>query len=383
MNLDSDGHSQINHGSLIDFLQTRIPFDLSESWDNCGLQAGSRRWPLQGVLCCLDFSCGVIAEAQDVGANFIFSHHPLFFKPLQRLDLDVFPGNLLHQALRAGITLYSAHTNLDSVAGGVNDHLAQLLGVTGCLPLTPHFRKLYKLVTFVPSAEVDRVGDALFAAGAGRLGEGRYSECSFRSAGVGSFHPAPGAAPKVGEIGRKNLVDEIRFETVLDQDCLASVLEGLQQAHPYEVPAYDLYPMQFSDKECGSGRIGELENDMSLKEFADLVKLRLGTASLRLIGGEPERRVKKIALCGGSGFSFYKEAQAAGADLFITGDIKYHEAREVIDQDGIPILDAGHFATERPVLEGCAAWCREFLSACKTSIPVTISHSEREPWVVL
>ncbi len=383
MNSDPGGNSQINHGTLIDYLKAKIPSGLSESWDNCGLQVGSRQWPLHGVLCCLDFSGAVIAEAQAVGANFIFSHHPLFFKPLKRLDLDLFPGNLLQQALSAGITLYSAHTNLDSVAGGVNDHLAKLLGVTDSLPLISHFRELYKLVTFVPLAEADQVGAALFAAGAGCLGEGRYSECSFRSSGVGSFRPAPGSAPRVGEIGRMNLVDEIRLETVLDKNLLASVLKGLRQAHPYEVPAYDLYPMQLPDEACGPGRIGELEDNMILAEFADLVKFRLGTTSLRLIGGDPERKVKKIALCGGSGFSFYKQAQAAGADLFITGDIKYHEAREVVDQGGIPILDAGHFATERPVLEGCAAWCREFLSDYSAPVAVAISHSEREPWVVL
>ncbi|MEA3334115.1 MAG: Nif3-like dinuclear metal center hexameric protein [Pseudomonadota bacterium] len=383
MNPDSGGNSLINHGILIDYLKAKIPSGLSEPWDNCGLQAGSRQWPLHGILCCLDFSGAVFAEAQVTGANFIFSHHPIFFKPLKRLDLDVFPGNLLQQALSSGITLYSAHTNLDSVAGGVNDHLAKLLGVTDCLPLIQHLRELYKLVTFVPAAEVDRVGAALFAAGAGRLGAGRYSECSFRSLGVGSFRPAPGAAPRVGEIGRMNLVDEIRLETVLDKDRLESVLEELRQAHPYEVPAYDLYPMQLPDEACGSGRIGELEDDMILAEFADLVKLRLGISSLRLIGGEPQRKVKKIALCGGSGFSFYKSAQAAGADLFITGDIKYHEAREVIDQGGIPILDAGHFATERPVLEVCAAWCREFLSEYSTPVPVAISHFEHEPWVVM
>ncbi|MCD6293083.1 MAG: Nif3-like dinuclear metal center hexameric protein [Deltaproteobacteria bacterium] len=373
----------ITHGTLIDYLKAKITSELSESWDNCCLQAGSRKWSLRGILCCLDFSSAVIAEAQEIGANFILSHHPLLFKPLKRLDLDVFPGNLLHQALNAGITLYSAHTNLDSVVGGVNDHLAGLLGVTDCLPLVSHLRELYKLVTFVPAADADRVGEALFAAGAGRLGRGRYSECSFRSSGVGSFRPGPGAAPRVGEIGKINLVDEIRLEMVLDKDRLLSVLEALRQAHPYEVPAYDLYPMQLPDEACGSGRVGELEKAAVLTEFVDFTKQQLKVDSLRLIGGIADCPVKKIALCGGSGFSFYKQAQAAGADLFITGDVKYHEAREVIDQVGIPILDAGHFSTERPVLEGCAAWFREFLSESGTVIPVTIAYSECEPWVVL
>ncbi|MCK5680497.1 Nif3-like dinuclear metal center hexameric protein [bacterium] len=379
----SGGYNQIHHGTLIDYLEARIPHGLSESWDNCGLQAGSRQWPLKGVLCCLDFSCSLISEAQEAGVNFIFSHHPLFFKPLKRLDLDVFPGNLLGQALNAGITLYSAHTNLDSVAGGVNDHLAGRLGVIDCSSLIPHLEELYKLVTFVPPAEVERVGAALFAAGAGRLGSGRYSECSFRSPGVGSFRPAPGASPRVGEIGRINLVDEIRLETVLDRGLLAKVLKALHQTHPYEVPAYDLYTMQLSDDACGSGRIGWLADEIRLVEFVEFVKRQLKTTSLRLVGGDPEGKIKKIALCGGSGFSLYKQARAAGADLFITGDLKYHEAREVIEQGGIPILDAGHFATEIPVLEVCSVWCREFLSDHNVSMPVVISQSEQEPWVTI
>ena len=376
-------YNQISHGTLIDYLNAKIPPELCESWDNCGLQAGSRQWPLKGILCCLDFSPAVVTEALAVGANFILSHHPLLFKPLKRLDIDLFPGNLLHQVLTAGITLFSAHTNLDIVAGGVNDHLARLLGVTDCSPLISHFEELYKLVTFVPPVDAERVGNALFAAGAGRLGAGRYSECSFRSPGVGSFKPAPGSSPKVGEVGRINLVDEIRLETVLDKSLLVSVLGALYQAHPYEVPAYDLYPMQLPKGTCGSGRVGILEDDMTLAEFAGFVKRQLGIDSLRLVGNEPVRKVKKIAFCGGSGFSLYKQARAAGADLFITGDLKYHEAREVFEQDGIPILDAGHFATEKPVLEVCAAWCREFMSDYNVSMAVTISQSEREPWVSL
>ena len=380
----SGGHNQVSHASLIDYLNVKTPPGMSEPWDNCGLQAGSRQWPLQGVLCCLDFSPEVVSEALAVGANFIFSHHPLFFKPLKRLDLDAFPGNLIHQAMTAGVTLYSAHTNLDSVAGGVNDQLAKLLGITDCSPLMSHSVEIYKLVTFIPPADVERVATALFAAGAGFLGDGRYSECSFCSPGVGSFRPVPGASPQAGEIGKTNLVDEVRFETVLDQGVQASVLKALHQAHPYEVPAYDLYPMQLSDSVCGQGRIGVLIDDMSLVEFVDLVKRRLGIDSLRLVGGDlQDGRVKKIALCGGSGFSLYKQALAAGADLFITGDVKYHEAREVVELSQTPILDAGHFATEKPILEVCAAWCRDFLSEQGLPLPVTVSQSEREPWVYL
>lgn len=373
----------VKHADLIKFLETRIPNCLSESWDNCGLQSGSRKYPLRGVICCLDISTEVIDEAIASGANFVFSHHPLLFKPLSQLDMDVFPGNLISRALAAGITLFSAHTNLDSVAGGVNDHLAQLLGVKECLPLLPYAGESCKLVTFVPVVEVEKVAAALFAAGAGKAGIGRYSECSFRVPGTGTFRPETGACPHVGEIGRTNFVEEVRLEVIVSDDSLSSVLAALQQAHPYEVPAYDIYPMRFSDSSCGAGRVGFVEKRIDIKEFSAFVKKQLPTAAVRLIGGSLKESVQKIALCGGSGFSLYGAAQATGADLFITGDLKHHDARAVLESGRIPVLDAGHFATEQPVVEVCAAWCREFITEAGIDLKVTVSVSEQEPWSII
>jgi len=172
---------QLCHADLIKFLESTIPGWLSESWDNCGLQAGAGKNPLTGILCSLDISAEVIDEALALGVNFIFSHHPLLFKPVSRLDLDTFPGNLLGRALAGGITLFSAHTNLDSVAGGVNDHLASILGLEQCVPLVPYSGRSCKLVTFVPAASVDQVAAALFTAGAGKQGVGRYCESFFRT----------------------------------------------------------------------------------------------------------------------------------------------------------------------------------------------------------
>lgn len=384
MSLVSGSQNQISHADLINYLNLKIPHEMCEDWDNCGLQLGSRLKPLQGVLCSLDFSSDVLNEALAIGANFVFSHHPLFFKPLKRLDIDLFPGKLINQALSAGVTLYSAHTNLDSVAGGVNDELARLLGLGNCSPLMTHNLEICKLVTFIPAADVERVRAALFAAGAGGMGSGRYSECSFSAPGTGSFRPAPGTSPRVGEIGKANFVDEIRFETVFKSSSRVQVLKALHREHPYEVPAYDLYPMQLPDETSGPGRIGELPEAKSLTAFVGQVKERLGIDSLRLVGGDLQLgEVKKVALCGGSGFSLYKQARAAGADLFITGDLKYHEACEVIACGGPPILDAGHFATETPILDVCANWCRDFLAEQGLALPVTVSQSESEPWVNL
>ena len=374
---------QLCHADLIKFLETAIPGWLSESWDNCGLQAGTGKNPLTGILCSLDISAEVIDEALSLGANFIFSHHPLLFKPVSRLDLDTFPGNLLGRALAGGITLFSAHTNLDSVVGGVNDHLAAILGLDKCVPLVPYSGRSCKLVTFVPAAAVDRVAAELFAAGAGKLGAGCYSECSFRTPGTGSFRPEAGASPHIGEIGRLSLVDEVRLETVVEEKSVVRILEVLRQAHPYEVPAYDLYPVHFTEPDCGAGRIGELAIPDDIYDFALFVKTKLKTDAVRLIGGNLKKRVQKIALCGGSGFSLYEAAQAAGADLFITGDLKYHDARSVLGKGRIPVLDAGHFATERPVVEVCAAWCRDFVAENGVDLKVAITQSESEPWVMV
>ncbi len=373
--------SRLCHGDLLEFLAEAIPGRLSESWDNCGLQVGSRKTPLQGIICSLDISDKVIDEALESGANFIFSHHPLIFKPLSRIDLDTFPGDILGRALASGITLFSAHTNLDSVAGGVNDHLAEIIGIDNCVPLEPYSGRSLKLVTFVPSTAVDKVAAALFAAGAGRLGTGRYSECSFRTPGTGSFRPEKGAVPQIGEIGRLSMVDEVRLETVVDENSVASVLAALHRTHPYEVPAYDLYPINFFEPDCGAGRVGLLEKPVIAEDFARNVKKRLQAASVRLIGADRQQSIRKIALCGGSGFSLYGSAQAAGADLFVTGDLKYHDAREVLDKGKIPVLDAGHFATERHVVEVCAAWCRKFVNENGADLPVNIARSESEPWL--
>ncbi len=383
MRSDLHADGQLWHADLITFLETKIPYSLSESWDNCGLQAGSRLYPLKGVVCCLDITAEVIDEALECGANFIFSHHPLFFKPLSRLDLDVFPGNLIKRALAAGITLFSAHTNLDSVAGGVNDHLVQLLGIRNCLPLLPHARQSCKLVTFVPVTAADQVASALFVAGAGKIGDTGYSECSFRTSGTGTFHPAAGTCPHIGEIGKINFVDEIRLETIVPENLLPQVLQALQQAHPYEVPAYDVYPVHRSDSNCGAGRVGVIDNKTEIKEFVTFVKKKLRAVAVRLIGENLKERVQKIAVCGGSGFSLYGAAQASGADLFITGDLKHHDARAVLESGRMPVLDAGHFVTERPVTEVCAAWCREFIVDSGSDVSVAVAESEQEPWSIV
>jgi len=371
------------HGDLIDFLEQRIPLFLSEEWDNCGLQAGSRKTPLAGVACALEPTLETLAEAAGRGANFIFTHHPLLFRPLPCFDFDAFPGSLLVQAATRRVTIYSAHTNLDKVSGGVNDDLARRLGLSVCRPLEPVRRKLYKLVTFVPPEALGAVEEALFAAGAGHLGEGRYRECAFRTPGTGSFFPEAGSRPQKGSVGRRNLVDEIRFETVCEKNVVGRVVAALHQAHPYEVPAYDLIPLELEDEKQGLGRVGELDREVTMEAFVDLVRERLGVSGLRLIGGRPQAKVKRVALCGGSGFSFYRAAVAAGADLYLTGDLKYHEAREVIDNRGIPVLDAGHFATERPVVEVCAELCRSFVEKVGLKLPVFTIDDEREPWELL
>ena len=379
--LHADG--PLRHADLITFLEAKIPYSLSESWDNCGLQSGSRQYPLKGVVCCLDITAEVIDEALECGANFIFSHHPLLFKPMSRLDLDVFPGNLIRRALAAEMTFFSAHTNLDSVAGGVNDHLAQLLGIKECSPLVPYAGQSCKLVTFVPATVVDQVASALFAAGAGKIGDTHYSECSFRTPGTGTFHPTAEASPHVGEIGKINFVDEIRLETIVPENSLSPVLKALQQAHPYEVPAYDVYPMRCPDSNCGAGRVGIIDKKTETREFVSFVKKKLRAAAVRLVGENFKERVQKIAVCGGSGFSLYNVAQASGADLIITGDLKHHDARAVLESGRIPVLDAGHFVTERPVTEVCAAWCREFIADTGSDVSVAIAESEQEPWSII
>lgn len=321
--------------------------ELAEDWDNVGLQVGDPGRPLHRVMVALDSGLEAVEAARDAGAQALVTHHPLLFKPVKRLTPDDAVGKVLWTAVRDDVAIISAHTNLDCAVDGLNSWLAQKIGVEQAIPLQAVAGDYLKLVVFVPVGHEDAVADALFSAGGGQIGA--YDQVSFRSSGEGTFRPGPGAQPYIGTLGQREKTEEVRLETIVSKRKLPRVLEKMQKVHPYEEVAYDLLPLQNQVPGAGLGRIGRLAQQTSLGEFAARVKESLGCDHLRLIGAD-QMPVRKVALCGGSGAFLLQTAHRQGADVLLTGDVKYHEARQA-EELGIALIDAGHFATEQLMIE--------------------------------
>ncbi len=327
---------------LAGLLHALYPPHLAESWDNVGLQVGDPSARVDRALVCLDPSERAVEEAQAVGAQAIVTHHPLIFKALSTVSPVDETGRIVYGAVQRGIAVLNAHTNLDRARDGLNDWLAERLGIAESTPLGPGDDDLLKLVVFVPVGYEGRVAQALFRGGAGHIGA--YDACSFQSPGTGTFRAGEGTDPFLGEKGRVERAAEIRLETIVPRHRLARTLERLLKAHPYEEPAYDLIALANRRTDVGLGRIGRLPRPLTLGEYVRQIKDALGVDALRVVG-DADRQVHKIAVCGGSGASVYAEARRQGADLLVTGDLKYHDAKRA-EFDEMALVDAGHFATE-------------------------------------
>lgn len=332
-------------------LEEIAPLYLAEKWDNVGLQTGDARQYVKRILVTLSVTEEVIREAGDKGVDMIISHHPLIFEPLKRIRGDTWIGRILGEIIRKGIALYVAHTNLDAGRDGLNKWLAERLGLVDVEILKETFREeLNKLVVFVPKGHEDKVMNAMAAAGAGWIG--KYSHCTFQVQGIGTFKPLPGAVPFIGEVGRVEHADEVRIETIMEARVAERVIDAMLAVHPYEEVAYDIYPLKNSGGRVhGLGRIGRLEREERLNVFLEGVKERLKIGGLRVVAEDMEQPVKRVAICGGAGADLIEVVAAKGADVFITGDVKYHDALEAKEL-GLILVDAGHDATEKVMIEG-------------------------------
>jgi len=352
------------------------PNDFAESWDNVGLQLGDPLSQVSRIMVALDPGAPAVQAAVESRCQLLITHHPFIFTPLKKLTASDETGRLAILALRNDLSIISLHTNYDIAQGGVNDLLAGRLGLAETLPLRVTGAEEYlKMVVFVPHGFEERLLDALSACLAPI---GNYRDCSFQGDGLGRFTPVEGARPFVGEVGARHQEKESRLEFLIPKERLSAALAALRSAHPYEEPAYDLYPVVNRGAQRGLGRIGALAEPTTAGEFALLVKERLSAAGVRLVG-EPGRRVKKVALCGGSGASLLHEAARKGADLLVTGDVKYHEAREA-EALGVALLDAGHFATELPMVWGLAGTLRGALEGKRFEAEVIEYQGECEPF---
>lgn len=328
---------------ITDIMEKYFPPELAQEWDNVGLQIGSVNRPVQRILVCLDINEESLTRAVEENVNLIITHHPLLFKAIKCIDTDKPFGRIIERLIKKDITLYSAHTNLDAGQEGLNQILAETLGLQDIEPLDCIKAESYvKLAVYVPTDHIEAVRHAISEAGAGYIGN--YSDCSFRVKGTGTFKPQSGTNPFIGTIGQLEEVEEYRLETIVPEKKINTVVSAMQRAHPYEEVAYDLYPLLNQGPGYSLGRKGRLKEAVTLQEFALQVKNRLQINTVRIVG-ELERSINRVAVVSGSGADFINMVKGQGIDLLVTGDLKYHEARdaEMID---LAVIDAGHQGTE-------------------------------------
>ncbi|MEM1117698.1 MAG: Nif3-like dinuclear metal center hexameric protein, partial [Bacteroidota bacterium] len=316
-------------------------------FDRVGLQVGDPAASVSRILVALDVTPAVVDEAAEMGAELIVTHHPLLFQPTASVTADDPVGALVWRLGRAGVSYAAVHTNLDAALGGVSFALAEQLGVRDTEILAPLDGVMQKVVVFAPEAAGDAVRAALAEAGAGQIGA--YDGCSFSASGTGRFTPTEAASPAIGSAGGpEESVAEVRIEAVVPSWAVGGVRRAVQEAHPYEEPAVDVYPVEGTATRHGYGAVGALDESVPLSAFLARVADRLGAGALRYVG-DPEAEVRRVAVCGGSGMSFLTAAIRAGADAYVTADVTYHRFFEAVDTEGRPriaLVDAGHYETE-------------------------------------
>ncbi len=355
-------------------LELWAPRELSWQGDNVGLQVGSPGWQVRKILITLDVSEQVIEEAKKKQVNLIISHHPLIFTPIKSLLPENRVGSLIFNLVSNNIALLCAHTNLDFTHQGVSFVLAEKLGIANLRVLIPQSDILKKIVVFIPSNHVDGVLSAMSDAGAGVVGN--YDTCSFQSKGSGTFRGLVGSKPFIGKTGSLEIVEEVRLEMITSSWKLPSVIKAMKTTHPYEEVAYDVISLDNKADIFGAGAIGELQSPESLETFLARVQGALHAPSLRYTG-KLKSRIKKVAVCGGSGSDAIPAAISSGADAFVTADLKYHTFQDA--ENLIALIDAGHFETESPVVEKLVTYLKEQIQSCSENIPVLASKKMSNP----
>jgi dinuclear metal center YbgI/SA1388 family protein len=354
-------------------LEALYPPAWAESWDAVGLVCGDPDAEVRRVLLAVDPVESVVAQAVEGGYDLLLTHHPLYLRGTTSVAATTPKGRVVHRLVQAGCGLLVAHTNADVAAPGVSDALGAAVGLQDMRPLQPRpADPTDKLVVFVPQDDADRLLDALSAAGAGTIGD--YERCAWTTTGTGTFRPLQGANPTLGSVGEVEQVSEARLEVVLPRASRTTVLRALLAVHPYEEPAYDLLERAALPGGRGLGRVGELPQPTPLGELVGAVVAALpATAGGVRAAGDPATVVRTLAVCGGSGDSLLREAAGAGAQAYLTADLRHHPAGEA--PEGLALLDAAHWATEWPWLADAAARL-----AAETRVETTVSELVTDPW---
>lgn len=342
--------------SLVKKIESKYPLNLAYDWDNVGLLVGDFEMNVEKVLVVLEANEKVINEAIENDIDLIITHHPFIFKKMNKINTMDLKGRLIHKLIKNDIALYSMHTNFDIAYDGLNDYFMNLMGFEDSKILeVTNTEVLYKLAVYVPYTHADKVKNALANAGAGHIGD--YSHCSFSSEGIGCFKPLENTNPYIGSIGEIELVKEVKIETIVTQKVLGGVISSMIKAHPYEEVAYDIFKLENKGKSSGLGRISSLKNMMTLEELCNHIKGKLNMEHIRVIGNL-EDNIAKVAVVTGSGADMFKKAKKMGADVLITGDMKYHDAQDAIDIN-MNVIDCGHFDTEDIFKDAISIYLKE------------------------
>ncbi len=360
-------------GDIQHALEAWAPRELAWERDNVGLLVGSPSRKTRRILVSLDVTDDVLEEARSRRCDFIITHHPLLYHPLRTIGDDRI-GRLVQELLRSNIALFAAHTNLDFTESGVSFALAEQIGVQNPEVLEPRAGALNKITVFVPRDHADSVMNAMESAGAGSIG--KYDACSFRCEGVGTFRAGAGAHPYIGKVGRTEFVPEVRLETIAPRWRTGSVIAAVKNVHPYEEVAYDVYPLENMNHRYGAGAIGTLETELSLSAFLQSVRTSLRAVGIRYVGN-PRRRIRRVAVCGGAGGELLARAIQCGADAFVTADLTYHVFERA---DGrIALIDAGHYETEHPIVRKIVDRLKRQAARMKQRIHIFASRRSQNP----
>lgn len=329
--------------TLIKQIEKKYPLNLAYDWDNVGLLVGDFDLEVKKVMVSLEANERVIEEAINNNVDLIITHHPFIFKKMNKINTSDLKGKLIHKLIKNDVALYSMHTNFDIASDGLNDYFMEKIGLENSkiLDIT-NSEVLYKLAVYVPNSHVDILRNALGESGAGHIGN--YSHCTFNSEGIGNFKPLDGSNPFIGNEGLIESVNEVKIETIVPQKILGGVISKMISAHPYEEVAYDLYKLENKGRSVGLGRISKLNESTTLEKLSNLIKEKLNMKHIRIVGNL-DTSINKVAVVTGSGADMVKKAQRQGAEVLITGDVKYHDAQDALDM-GMCIIDCGHFESE-------------------------------------
>ena len=367
---------------VVTLLNNRYDPRTADSWDRVGLVCGDPDERVEQVMFAVDPVAAVVDEAIADGVQLLVTHHPLFLSGVHGFPADDAKGRIVHRLVRAGIGLLAAHTNADNASPGVSDAIAAALGLVDVTPLEPLERDpdpRDKYIVFVPVADAEPLIDAMAAAGAGTIGD--YDRAAFTAPGTGTFRPLPGANPTIGEVGRIEAVEESMVQMIAPRGRRDAVVRALRATHPYEEPAFDVIALAQLPGERGGGRVGDLAEPTTLAGFAERVAATLPTTAGGLrVAGDPEQPIRRVAICGGSGDSMLGAANASGAEVYLTSDLRHHRASEHLEAGGCALVDIAHWAAEWMWLPQAARLLEQDAAVAGYAVGTTVSTTVTDPW---